>query len=774
MARTHRNSTISVTWAAVVTATGLVVGGGTAGADPAPTPAGSVTVTGALGRIVVDGREDRAGHARGETRAYLTIDRTPVPIDAALASTVRSGPVDVTVTGTDVAGRTSQDIADQVRQGSAKISGLRDAGAQRAEDVLGTHHAVIVPVYWTGSEETPTNGPAATAYASTYWSDNTFGKVKLVVDKAYSPVKITPSADAIANCDAEALFREVEDAIPAQPSGVKNHIIGVLPYTSTCYWSGVASLGAHADPITGTTKGAIFLVNGGVAGQTYAHEFGHNLYLMHGGALTCWTDAAHTAIVPVSDYCEQETYNDPWDIMGNRAAGALAAGNRWRLGVIPDSGRQTVTGDDTVTLAPVAAASGTRSVVFYNGPWRYEMEYRTPTGYDDWINNNTTTLPDGTVATVPGGGVIVRQFYLPDTEVSEYDVVDFHASGSLVPRDHHPGLDAGDSYTFPGGMRITVESATSSGATVSFRRTIEPGVTRWYGEDRYETSATISRNGFYDATGKVFLASGSIFTDALSGAGVASWARGPLLLVKRDTLTRPIAQEMDRLTAFDTTIFGGPASISEDTASVLSYYGDVRRLAGADRYATSAAISKDSFDPSVSVAYVASGLVFPDALSGAPVAGKNKAPMLLTTPDTLPSVISAELRRVRPKSVVVLGGPASVSDAVLAQIKSVTGVTPSRVSGADRYAVSALISQQNFSSGSDLVFVASGEIFTDALSGAPVAGSRKAPLLLVRNDSIPAAVHTELRRLHPKTIVILGGPASVSSGVAADLEDYLD
>ncbi|WP_133545690.1 cell wall-binding repeat-containing protein, partial [Microbacterium sp. BK668] len=64
----------------------------------------------------------------------------------------------------------------------------------------------------------------------------------------------------------------------------------------------------------------------------------------------------------------------------------------------------------------------------------------------------------------------------------------------------------------------------------------------------------------------------------------------------------------------------------------------VSRLSGPDRFATSAAISKASFDPGVPVAYVTYGRNFPDALSVAPVAGIQGGPILLTETDTIPDV----------------------------------------------------------------------------------------------------------------------------------------
>jgi putative cell wall-binding protein len=66
----------------------------------------------------------------------------------------------------------------------------------------------------------------------------------------------------------------------------------------------------------------------------------------------------------------------------------------------------------------------------------------------------------------------------------------------------------------------------------------------------------------------------------------------------------------------------------------------------------------------VAVAYVATGTNFPDALAGAAVAGNLGGPLLLVTRDTIPAATAAELSRLKPARIVVLGAAGVVSDAV--------------------------------------------------------------------------------------------------------------
>lgn len=192
------------------------------------------------------------------------------------------------------------------------------------------------------------------------------------------------------------------------------------------------------------------------------------------------------------------------------------------------------------------------------------------------------------------------------------------------------------------------------------------------------------------------------------------------------------------------------------------------RIWGADRYATATALSASTFKAGVPVVYIATGGTFPDALAGGPAARIKGGPILLALSGSIPDATRAELTRLKPARIVVLGGPAAIADRVVTDLRAYTAGSVSRVWGADRYATAASISAATFAS-APVVYVATGENFPDALGAGAVAAARKAPLLLVRAGSIPAATTAELARLKPSTIVIVGSTGVVSNGVAAAL-----
>ena len=190
----------------------------------------------------------------------------------------------------------------------------------------------------------------------------------------------------------------------------------------------------------------------------------------------------------------------------------------------------------------------------------------------------------------------------------------------------------------------------------------------------------------------------------------------------------------------------------------------VERWAGPDRFATAVAVAEQAWPDGATVAFLASGREFADALAGGVAAARRGGPLLLTEPDHLPDVVADALGRLGVRRVVVLGGPVAVADEVLdalrAQVRDVD-----RWSGPDRYATAVRISRQVFRDGAPVVHVATGEAFADALAAAPAAVAAGGPVLLVEPDRVPDVVVDEITRLAPQRIVVLGGPAAIRRAV---------
>ena len=190
------------------------------------------------------------------------------------------------------------------------------------------------------------------------------------------------------------------------------------------------------------------------------------------------------------------------------------------------------------------------------------------------------------------------------------------------------------------------------------------------------------------------------------------------------------------------------------------------RVAGDDRFATAASLSRSRFSPGVPVAFVVTGRRSPDALAAGPAASHRGGPVLLVEQGSVPAATRTELDRLNPAAIVVSGGANAVSDAVLDDLRQYAPV--SRVAGADRYDTAARVSAASFTSAST-VFVANGSAVADALAGAPAAHKAGAPLLLVTAGGVPSSTAAEIRRLGATRAVILGGSGAVGSGAESQL-----
>jgi putative cell wall-binding protein/Tol biopolymer transport system component len=284
--------------------------------------------------------------------------------------------------------------------------------------------------------------------------------------------------------------------------------------------------------------------------------------------------------------------------------------------------------------------------------------------------------------------------------------------------------------------------------------------TRLSGPDRFATAAAVSAATFPGGAVRAYLATGEGFADALAGGPLAG-ADAPILLTGRDVLPAATAAELRRLRVEEVFILGGPAAVSvEVEAAVRTMTFGVRRLAGADRFATAAAISRSAFEQGSSTVYLATGSAFADALSGGAAAAADAAPLLLVGPDHLPDATAAELERLRPEQIIVLGGSAAVAEQVLERLRERTGARVERVAGSDRFATAAAVAGR-FPIGS-ATQLATGLQFPDALAGVPAAAAAGGPVLLTLPEQLPAATEAALARLAPGELQVLGGQAAVS------------
>ena len=185
---------------------------------------------------------------------------------------------------------------------------------------------------------------------------------------------------------------------------------------------------------------------------------------------------------------------------------------------------------------------------------------------------------------------------------------------------------------------------------------------------RYGTAAAVAETFGTDVP-VVYVALGQDFPDAVSGAARAGLEQGPVLLTRTGSLPPVTASALAGLNPARIVVLGGSEAVSDEVLTVLEDYTDgaVTRVAGTNRYGTSAQIAA-LYPDDTSTVFVATGEEFPDALTGGPIAVGSSAPVLLTRPDSLPDSTIAQLERLTPERIVILGGTLAVSAQVQVEL----------------------------------------------------------------------------------------------------------
>ncbi len=335
------------------------------------------------------------------------------------------------------------------------------------------------------------------------------------------------------------------------------------------------------------------------------------------------------------------------------------------------------------------------------------------------------------------------------------------------------------------------------------------------GSDRFSTAAAVTglmydntnnpTHGYDYGPNKIFVANGYTPWDALAGGAASAMSLDDgsvLLLTHKDYLPTGTLNEIVRLTEsqywndnddIEIFVLGGPAAVSDAVVEKLKTVPgavNVERLAGADRYETAAEIASRSgdFESLSNLAFVVSGMAWPDAVAAAPVAGYNYSPLLMTKTTDVPDATMDWITDNGITDVVVVGGASVVADSALDELRSAVGTANVEVlAGSTRYATARLVAQygvDNFGMGDYNCQLVSGENFPDALASAQMSAMTEVPTLLTK----PGALHAEVIGFFEDSGAIgynyalddtnegwgswvIGGPSAVSMPAYEDFRD---
>jgi putative cell wall-binding protein len=323
-------------------------------------------------------------------------------------------------------------------------------------------------------------------------------------------------------------------------------------------------------------------------------------------------------------------------------------------------------------------------------------------------------------------------------------------------------------------------------AAVAQEAAVEPE--RIEGATRVETAAAIAPLT-YAAPAAAVLVTGEDFPDALAGSFAAGRAAAPLLLAGADAVPEATLDALEELGVSTVVLVGGEAALGEDVEATLADAGyDVQRVAGADRFATAAAVATafGGADGAAvgelegdRTALLASGESFPDALAAGPIAARAGFPLLLTPRDRRSAAVDGALEDLGIERIVVVGGDAAVSSALVADYAEDYAVErfagPTRTGTAATVAENAVQRIPGFTR--ERALLARGDDFPDALAASAHGAVLGAPILLTAS---PTALSDEtadwLAASCPDVTAIraIGGTAAVTADVLGSAVDAAD
>lgn len=188
-------------------------------------------------------------------------------------------------------------------------------------------------------------------------------------------------------------------------------------------------------------------------------------------------------------------------------------------------------------------------------------------------------------------------------------------------------------------------------------------VKRLGGSDRFETNMKILNEAGI-GNEEILLCSAMNFADSLSASAVGK----PILLV--DTTLNEAQKNLIKQAGTDVCyMIGGTAAVSTAVENQLIYLGkQAERIAGENRFETSAYVAETFFGIYENTVVVASGDDFPDGLVGGPLSAAMGVPLILVN-DMNVYFASAYTGLSVTEYIVALGGKSLISDRTIESLR---------------------------------------------------------------------------------------------------------
>lgn len=289
------------------------------------------------------------------------------------------------------------------------------------------------------------------------------------------------------------------------------------------------------------------------------------------------------------------------------------------------------------------------------------------------------------------------------------------------------------------------------------------------GIERIETSIKIAQEGLNgEKMDNVILSYYLDFPDSLSASSLVSKYNAPIILCQNSgpSSKQTIDFVQNNLkSGGQVIIVGGEGVIDNSVIQELKNRGitNVKRLGGADRYATNGEIIKYSNPSKGTPVIIANSYSFADALSVSPISSYKNYPIIISQ-NEMDQKTKDLIASIAPSQVYIVGGNGVISTSTENYLKSKYNVK--RLGGLDRYATSEAIFNEFYDANVNKSLMISYSMnFADALSGSYLGFKTKSPMLLVDSNNYKNYDDSLTGKSFNK-LYVLGGSGVVSDVVA--------
>ncbi|MDZ4170097.1 MAG: N-acetylmuramoyl-L-alanine amidase [Coriobacteriia bacterium] len=255
---------------------------------------------------------------------------------------------------------------------------------------------------------------------------------------------------------------------------------------------------------------------------------------------------------------------------------------------------------------------------------------------------------------------------------------------------------------------------------------------------------------------------------------VLRWTNMPAILLEAGFITNKADAALLRNPSFLAKMADGVASGVDEWMRTRPYRATTARLGGTTTSEHAASLSRRQYPAGAPVAVLARSDEWADAPGAAALAAALGGPMLWTSASGPDATTTAELARLAPQRIVVVGIDTATTTrnaSLAATAAKLPRNAADTLIASHSAALSASIATSVGVPPTGLIFVASAEDTRALLAAAPIAAYRRAPLLLATNGalSLEGAAFLSANRALIKRVILVGPTTRVPTGIAGGL-----